>query len=418
MKPSPARAAAYEVVLRVFEQDAYADRAFETAAEGLDSRDRGLAQRIAFGTVQRRRTLDHAIETLARRPVARLDPQVRAALRIAAYQLGYLDHVPAYAAVTESVGLVRRARLESAVGFTNAVGRRLAEGIRPLVEALPESTALEAALKHSYPDWIAETWWREWGPEEALELMRAQNEAPETVVRRNGLRDGAAVAGEADPLIPGALRVERIDEAALAAGLIQPQSRASILTGLAVGVRDGERVLDLCAAPGGKATQLAQWAAEVVAVEINEARARELEETCRRLGATNVRVVQADGRRLSADLAGFDRALVDAPCSGTGVLAFRPDLRWKSKPLPELQLELLRAAAERVRPGGFVVFSTCAVNAAENEAIVDASGLEIDDLGAEWPAFCHPRRPELLLTLPHRHGTAGFFIARLRVPAA
>ncbi len=418
MKPSPARATAYEVVLRVFEQDAYADRAFETAAEGLDSRDRGLAQRIAFGTVQRRRTLDHAIETLARRPIARLDPQVRAALRIAAYQLGYLDQVPAYAVVTESVGLVRRARLESAVGFTNAVGRRLAEGIRPLIAALPESTALEAALKHSYPDWIAETWWREWGPEEALELMRAQNEAPETVVRRNGLRDGAAVAGEADPLIPGALRVERIDEAALAAGLIQPQSRASILTGLAVGVRDGERVLDLCAAPGGKATQLAQWAAEVVAVELNEGRARELEETCRRLGATNVRVVQADGRRLPAELGGFDRALVDAPCSGIGVLAFRPDLRWKSKPLPELQLELLRAAAERVRPGGLVTFSTCAVNAAENEEIVDACGLELDDLGAEWPAFRHPRRPELLLTLPHRHGTAGFFIARLRVPAA
>ena len=419
MTPSPARATAYEVVLRVFEQDAYADRAFETAAEGLDSRDRGLAQRIAFGTVQRRRTLDHAIETLARRPVARLDPQVRAALRIAAYQLAYLDQVPAYAAVTESVGLVRRARLESAVGFTNAVGRRLAERIRPLIEALPESTAFEAALKHSYPDWIAETWWREWGPAEALELMRAQNEAPETVVRRNGLRDGAAgVAGEPDQLIPGALRVERIDVAALAAGLIQPQSRASILTGLAVGVRDGERVLDLCAAPGGKATQLAQWAAEVVAVELNEGRARELAETCERLGAGNVRVVVADGRRLPADLTGFDRALVDAPCSGIGVLAFRPDLRWKAKPLPELQGELLRAAAERVRPGGHVVFSTCAVNAAENEEIVDASGLEIDDLGAEWPAFRHPRRPELLLTLPHRHGTAGFFIARLRVPAA
>jgi 16S rRNA (cytosine967-C5)-methyltransferase len=238
-------------------------------------------------------------------------------------------------------------------------------------------------------------------------------------VRRNGLVAGAAtLAGEADPLIPGALRVERVDEAALAAGLIQPQSRGSILAGLAVGVRDGERVLDLCAAPGGKTTQLAQWAAEVVAVEINEGRARELTETCRRLGAANVRVVVADGRSLPADLTGFDRALVDAPCSGSGVLAFRPDLRWKAKPLPELQGELLRAAAGRVRPGGFVVFSSCALNAAENEEIVDASGLEIDDLGAEWPAFRHPRRPELLLTLPHRHGTAGFFIARLRVPAA
>lgn len=427
MKPSPSRSAAYEVVLRVFEQGAYADRAFEAAAAeaGLDARDRGLAQRIAFGTVQRRRTLDHAIEELARRPVTRLDPQVRAALRIAAYQLGYLDHVPAYAAVHESVGLVRRARLESAVGFANAVGRRLAEGIRPLLDALPEGTPQEAALKHSYPDWLAEAWWAEWGAEEALALMRAQNEAPETVVRVNGLRDtGPRLAGDPDPQIPGALHVATVDEAAFAAGRIQPQSRASMLAGLSVGVRDGERVLDLCAAPGGKTTQLAQWASEVVAVELNEGRARELQQTCRRLGADNVAVVQADGRALPAELAGFDRALVDAPCSGSGVLAYRPDLRWRSKPLPELQLELLLAAAERVRPGGTVTFSTCAVHAPENELLADAAvaaaggRLALDDLGAEWPAFRHPRRPELLLTLPHVHGGAGFFVARFTVAPA
>lgn len=426
MNPSPARAAAYEVVLRVFEQGAYADRAFEAAAaeHKLDHRDRTLAQRIAFGTVERRRTLDHAIELLAKRPIERLDPQVRAALRIAAYQLGYLDHVPAYAAVHESVGLVQRARLASAVGFTNAVGRRLGEGLRDLLAALPETTAAEAALKHSYPDWIAETWWREWGPEEALALMRAQNEAPETVVRVNGLKDGGArLAGTPDPLIPGALRVDAVDEAALAAGLIQPQSRASMLAGLAVGVRDGERVLDLCAAPGGKTTQLAQWARTVVAAELNEGRARELQETCTRLGATNVTVVQGDGRALPSQHTGFDRALVDAPCSGIGVLAYRPDLRWRSKPLPELQLELLAAAAARVRPGGSVTFSTCAVNAAENEDVIDAAivavggRLAVDDLGAEWPDFRHPRRPELLLTLPHRHGGAGFFVARLRIVA-
>lgn len=429
MNPSPARAVAYEVVLRVFEQGAYADRAFETSAveHELDHRDRGLAQRIAFGTVQRRRTLDHAIALLAKRPVERLDPQVRAALRIAAYQIGYLDQVPAYAAVHESVGLVRRARLESAVGFTNAVGRRLSEGLVALLAELPESTPQEAALKHSYPDWIAETWWREWGPETALALMRAQNEAPETVVRINGLKDGAAslaLKGTPDPLIPGALRVEQVDAAALEAGLIQPQSRASMLAGLAVDVRDGQRVLDLCAAPGGKTTQLAQWAAQVVAVELNEARARELEETCRRLGATNVRVVCADGRKLPPGLVGFDRALVDAPCSGIGVLAYRPDLRWRGKPLPELQLELLQSAAARVTQGGTVTFSTCAVHSAENEQLVDAavaaSGgrLELDDLGSEWPDFRHPRRPELLLPLPHVHGGAGFFVARLRVVSA
>jgi 16S rRNA (cytosine967-C5)-methyltransferase len=403
MTVAPARRAAYEVLLRVFEEDAYADRALRTASAALDERDRALARQLTFGAVQRKRTLDHAIETLGKRPVRKLDPPVRAALRLGAYQLGYLGGVPRYAAVNESVELVRRAKLERAVPFTNAVLRRVADGIAGLLDSLPEGP-----LKHSYPDWIWEVWRRDLGEEDALALMRSQNEPPETVVR--------LVRGEIDgePTdIPGAWRVPRVDEAALAEGRVWPQSRGSQLAGLCVGAQPGERTLDLCAAPGGKATLLA---GEVVAVEVNEARARELEANVKRLGAQNVRVVHADGRALPADLTGFDRALVDAPCSGLGVLAARPDLRWRAHPLPELQLELLQAAAERVRPGGTVVYSVCTVNADESEAVVDASGLEIEPL-EEWPQFAHLRRPEFLQTLPHVHGTSGFFVARLRVRA-
>ena len=402
MSVAPARRAAYEVLRRVFEQDAYADRALASAAEGLDQRDRALAQRLAYGAVQRARTLDHAIETLGRRPVRKLDPPVLAALRLGAYQLGYVEGVPDYAAVNDSVELVRRARLERAVPFTNAVLRRVGEGIRELIDGLPEGP-----LKHSYPDWIFELWREELGEEDALALMRAQNEPPETVVR--------VVRGdiEGEPTdVPGAFRVERVDEQALAEGRVWPQSRASQLAALAVGARDGERVLDCCAAPGGKATMLA---GEVTAVELHEGRARELEENARRLGATNVTVVNADATALPPALTDFDRALVDAPCSGLGVLARRPDLRWRAKPLPELQLALLRSAAERVRPGGTIVYAVCTINRAENEEIVDASGLEPDpSLADEWPAYRHPRRPEFLLTLPHLHRTSGFFIARLR----
>ena len=156
-------------------------------------------------------------------------------------------------------------------------------------------------------------------------------------------------------------------------------------------------------------------AGEVTAVEINEGRARELEENARRLGASNVQVVVADGRALPAELTAFDHALVDAPCSGLGVLNRRPDLRWRAEPLPALQLELLRAAAERVRPGGTIVYSVCTINADESEDVVDASGLEVDGgLADEWPRFRHARRPEFLQTLPHVHETAGFFVARLR----
>ena len=406
---SPARRAAYEVVVRVFEHGAYGDRALASAVAGLDRRDRALAQQLAYGTVQRVRTLDHAIETLGRRPVRKLDPPVRAALRLGAYQLGYLG-APVYAAVNESVELVRRARLERAVPFTNAVLRRVSRDITPMLAALDEATPAAAALKHSYPDWVAEMWWRELGAEDAIALMRAQNEPPETVVRANRRKPGT-VAGTPDAELPDAVHVERIDADALAAGLVWPQSRGSQLAGLAVGSREGERVLDLCAAPGGKTTQLA---GEVVAVEKHPGRARELEENCRRLGADNVTVVRADGLELPAELAGFDRALVDAPCSGLGILASRPDLRWRAEPLPELQLALVRAAAERVRPGGTVTYSVCTIHTAENEAVVAASGLELDDLGAEWPRFRHPRRPEFLLTLPHRDRTSGFFVARMR----
>jgi 16S rRNA (cytosine967-C5)-methyltransferase len=404
-----ARQAAYEVVLRVFEDDAYADRVLRSAVGGLDTRDRALAQRLAFGTVQRMRTLDHAITTLGKRPVRKLDPPVRAALRLGAYQLGYTD-VATHAAVNETVELVRRARLERAVAFTNAVMRRLSEGIADLLAGLGEETPVAAALKHSYPDWVAKLWWDELGRDEALALMQVQNEPPERVVRLNPRRPGT-LPGTPDADVPGAWHLEGVAEDAFEKGMFWPQSRGSQLAGLAVGAQDGERTLDLCAAPGGKATQLA---GEVVAVELHPGRARELEENCRLLGADNVTVVNADATQLPPELTGFDRVLVDAPCSGLGVLAARPDLRWRAEPLPELQLELLRVAAERVKPGGTIAYSVCTINTEENEAIVAASGLTPQPLGDEWPQFRHPRQPDFLLTLPHVHRTSGFFIARLQ----
>jgi 16S rRNA (cytosine967-C5)-methyltransferase len=402
---SPARRAAYEVLLRVFEQGAYADRAFRTAARDLDPRERAFAHRLAYGTVQRVRTLDHAIETLGKRPVRKLDPPVRAALRLGAYQLAYADTAP-HAAANESVELVRGARLERAVPFTNAVMRRLAAGIGDLLAALPDGP-----LKESFPDWIDDVFVRDLGRDDALALMRTMNEPLETVVR---LVRGDPPVGAEPTDVPGAYRVDRVDDDAVSAGRIWPQSRGSQLAGLVVGAREGERILDLCAAPGGKTTQLR---GAVTAVEIDPNRASELRSNLTTLGAGNVTVVESDGTALPPDLTGFDRALVDAPCSGLGVLAQRPDLRWRARPLPELQLALLRSAGERVRPGGSVVYSVCTINADENEAIVDASGLRVEPLGVEWPQFAHPRRPEFLLTLPHVHRTSGFFVARLRMTA-
>jgi len=384
---APARRAAYAVVLRVFEEEAYADRALTSAVDGLDERDRALAQRLAYGTVQRARTLDFGIEQLGKRPLRKLDPPVRASLRLGAYQLAFTEQAE-HAVVDDAVELVRAARRERAVPFTNAVMRRLAQSFRGLVASLPDGP-----VKHSYPDWIAEVWERDFGPDSALSLMRSQNEPPALEVRAD------EPVGEPTD-VPGAYRVDRVDISRM-----RPMSRASQLAALVVGSQDGERVLDTCAAPGGKTSMLR---GEVTAVEIHPGRAKALAESV----GPNVRVVVGDARELPEH--GFDRALVDAPCSGLGVLARRPDLRWRARPLPELQLELLQAAAERTKPSGTIVYSVCTLNADENEAVVDAAGLTIAPLTAEWPQYTHPTRPEFLLTRPDRDHTSGFFIARLR----
>ena len=404
MSVSPARRAAYEVLLRVFEQDAYADRVFRSAARGLDERDRAFAQRLAYGAVQRVRTLDHAIETLGKRPVRKLDPPVRAALRLGAYQLGYTDTAP-HAAANESVELVRRARLERAVPFTNAVMRRLADGIRPLLDALPDGP-----LKESYPDWIYETCVRDLGAR-----RRARADARDERAARDGRparRAASRRPAPSRPTSPARTASSASTTSPSPTGRIWPQSRGSQLAGLVVGSQDGERVLDLCAAPGGKTTQLR---GEVTAVELDPNRASELRDEPRAAAARRTSPSsRPTGRscRRSSTASTARSSTRRAP--GLGVLAQRPDLRWRAQPLPELQLALLRSAAERVRPGGTIVYSVCTINADENEAVVDASGLRVAAARRGVAARSRIRaRPEFLLTLPHVHGTSGFFVARL-----
>ncbi len=193
MAVSPARRVAYEVLLRVFEQDAYADRVFRSAAEGLDERERAFAQRLAYGAVQRMRTLDYAIDTLGKRPVRKLDPPVRAALRLGAYQVGYTD-TPPHAAANESVELVRRAKLERAVPFTNAVMRRLTEGMGALLRSLPDGP-----LKESYPDWIFETWVRDLGQRGCARAHARGERAARDRDPRRARRSAVRRAGDRHP---------------------------------------------------------------------------------------------------------------------------------------------------------------------------------------------------------------------------
>jgi 16S rRNA (cytosine967-C5)-methyltransferase len=425
-------------VLRRVDGGAYADRALagEATRAGLDARARARATRLAYGAVQRRRTLDWLIDGAVTRPGA-LEPAVRDVLRLGAYELAHMDDAPARAVVDEAVRAARglgggAKRAAARGGLVNAVLRRLSEEARPRLDALARDGDAPLGLRLSVPDWIADRLAAALGPEEAARLLEAANAPAEAALRWNPLRGPRATlerelppGWRGDPLLPeavvlgGPFALEA--SSAWARGLAMGQSRASMLPARALDPRPGERILDLCAAPGAKATHLAALArngARVTAVELRPARAAALRALARRMGAL-VEVVEGDARE--APLTGpFDAALVDPPCTGLGVLAARPDARWRRReealgPLVDLQRGVLARALAEVRPGGRVVYSTCTLLPEENEAVVRASGATVEDLGAAFPGLAHPALPGALLTLPHRDGTDGFFVCRLGV---
>lgn len=454
MSATPARRAAFELVRRVFEDGAWANRAFPAIAERarLDGRERAQAQRLAYAAVQRRGTSDHLIGALAERAPEELDAPVLAALRLGLCELLFAA-TPGRAAVHQAVELAKSAvaaehgggRAEAAAGLVNAVLRRAARERAELLAGLDDATPRSAAIAHSCPEWLARMWWAELGPRAARGLMRAANEPPETALRVNtlaadpeSLLRGLAEAGEPverprapAPLAPPEALVvsgplsARL-RARIAAGELIAQARASQAVVDLLGPRAGERVLDLCAGPGIKTTQVVARAGNrvrVVALELDAGRARQVKELCERLGARGVEVRRADAT--VADLGeGYDRVLVDPPCSDLGTLASRPDLRWRKSPaaiadLAATQATLLARGVGALRPGGTLVYSTCTISERENERVVQAllgadRALDADDLGSEYPALASSRDARFLETRPDRDRTDGFFIARLR----
>jgi 16S rRNA (cytosine967-C5)-methyltransferase len=403
---SAARDLAFAVVHRALDEGAYADRAFgaEAARAKLPTRERAFAMHLAFGTIQRLRTLDAALEQVAGRPPQRLEHKLAHALRLGTFELLF-SATPARAAVDEAVSLVRKRVGERGTGLTNAVLRRIAAEGPAWYAALPQETAEQAALRHSLPDWLAALWFEAYGAERGRSLCAAANEPAEVVLRPNLLKAAPAeletalsVAGipfHADDAT-GALVLdgpfEHAGEELLGRGLAVAQSRGSILAAAALEARPGERILDLCAAPGGKTLQLAAAGARVTAVERNAGRARALQETVERAGA-DVEVVEADAREYTADEP-FDAILLDAPCSGNGVLAGRPDARWRRSAgdvaeLAALQVELLRHARTLVKDGGRLLYAVCTLSPDENERVLAAAGLEPGFERRTWPDTDH-----------------------------
>ena len=444
--PTQARRLALRVLERVERTGAYADLALhaELARSRLAKSDRALATELVYGTLRWRGRLDYPLSHVLDRELAKLEPTVRCALRLGAYQLLLMDRIPANAAVDEAVRCVRAAGLDRAAGLVNAVLRRLADeaaGI-PLPELEKDPVGhLTHAL--SLPGWLAQRWVERLGAEEAAALAAACNRpAPITLRanRRRTNRDALLQAlrqrvPDAEPghLAPDAIRLRGAGDPSrdpdFRGGSFTVQDEASQLVVEFLAPEPGERILDTCAAPGTKATAIAERVGETGRVLALDRHARRLDlvaRDARRLALPNLETRVADAARdlSAAGREPFDRVLVDAPCSGLGAMRRNPDLRWRVSPedparLARTQLAILRHAATVLRPGGTLVYSTCTFAPEENEAVVDAFLASEADFRPADPsrlpdsvaAVLDPRGH--LRCWPHRHDSDGFFAARL-----
>jgi 16S rRNA (cytosine967-C5)-methyltransferase len=443
MSVSPARAAAFDILLRIEKEAAYASELLHSKQlEALSPADHGLATELVMGVLRWRSLLDARLAQVCSQPLARLDTEVLIALRLGAYQLGWLDRVPARAAIFESVELVKRARKRSAATFVNAVLRKLSTSAKTLpapLQAIEEvQTASELAERAWHPAWLVERWINEFGFATARKICGHNQQVPDTTIRlRNAhaeadlkLEGIEAAAGE---FLASARRVVAGDVTttqAFSEHHVAIQDEASQLVAVLVG--RGKRILDGCSAPGGKTWAIADRNPEstIVAVELHPHRA---ELVRKRIGAPNVEVVADDLRQFPVGER-FDRVLVDVPCSGTGTLARHPEIKWRLQPediddLRARQLAILQAAMQHVAQRGRLVYSTCSLEREEDESVVEQAlaannSFRIIDCReelnrlqreGEWTASGHETflRGPYLRTIPGVQRCDGFFAAIL-----
>ena len=441
------RQLASDILAKVDARKAYADILLDQALKAamLNERDRALLTELTYGTLRWRGNIDAQLSRYLRQPLAKTDPLIRNLLRVSVYQLRFLDKIPDYAAVNEAVELARNHSGGKSAGFVNAVLRNFLRDKDRIIGLAPKDESVAGlAVTYSHPEWLVKRWIDEFGAEAAKTLMHANNQRATVVLRVNCLRctrekllDRFLEAGikvEATQWSPQGISVlsgPAVDKLpGFAEGYFQIQGEASQLVTYIVSPLSGERILDACAAPGGKSTHLGEFMkdeGELVAIDISARGIAKIRENAARLGLKSLRVLSADA---SAELADklrepYDRVLVDAPCSGLGTLRGHPEIKWHRdendiRRLSRLQSKILSRVAAYLKPGGVLVYATCTLSPEENEEIVESflahhKEFELEDAARYLPGQAtHMVREKYFVALPHRDHTDGFFAARMR----
>lgn len=441
------RELAVEILLKVEKKNAYADILLDHSLKkaSLSSRDRALLTQLVYGALRWRGRIDWYLSQFLHRSLSGTNAYIRNLLRLTLYQLLFLDKVPDYAAVNEGVELAKRHGGARAGGLVNGVVRRILREKDKLPDPDPKDDAiLYLSVRWSHPDWLVKKWLGYFGREETESLLKANNQESPLTLRANrlkgdreSLREKLRAGGfNAAPTrwSPQGIQLKSAGAAdqlpGFQEGFFQVQGEASQLIGYLVDPQPGERVLDACAAPGGKTTHLAELMGdngELIVTDISVKGLEKLKHNVQRLGLISVRPFAVDvSRGLTGALAlPYDRILVDAPCSGLGTLRSHPEAKWQKderdiRRLSKLQKKIVRRLSSYLKPGGILVYATCTLTREENEGVVEdfldhERGFVLDNARDTLPREAkHMVSGKYFLALPHKHNTDGFFAARMR----
>lgn len=444
-----ARLLAVLILTRVETEGAYVNELLRTHLQVLeDARDRHLVTALVNGVLKNKHTLDYALRKHLSKPMSALSHEIRAVLRIGAFQILFMDKIPVSAAVNESVKIVKQFN-KSFAPLVNGVLHKIVEtGWNFKWPDKTKEPVRHLEVKYSHPEWMVKRWLGRWGLAETEALLQANNHPSPTCIRTNTLKisreelrnnlESLGIKVRESSKVPEALFIEDFGAverlAAFSEGLFTVQDESSQLIPYVLGVRPGDKVLDVCSAPGGKTTHMAQLMINtgiITAVDIFSQKLEMVEELAKRLGIDIIKVHEGDARFLEGVQHKFNKVLVDAPCSGLGVIRRRADLRWHKREdeinkLPELQLEILSKAADYVDRGGELVYSTCTIEPEENfEIVKEFRRLRPEfspvDFSESLPYTLEEERDKRQIIkgvwqiLPHHHDMDGFFMAKFRL---